>query len=168
MNKKLIIGSILVLLVIIAGYVYISEINKADTEIPYINSHMQNGNNEYNQAVTYLNSKNYTLTTQHINESYKEYMLANESTTDAINKARNNNQSLQVKYLNYTLSELDCKINATVEMFNGLNYVNSNPSLALQYFANSNKLMINATNCSDERKLLEEQYPDKFINILSN
>ena len=168
MNKKLIIGTILLLLVIIAGYVYITEMNKADTEIPNINSHLQNGNREYNQAVTYLNSKNYSLTTQHINESYKEYMLSKESTEDAIKKARNNNESIQVEYLNYTLSELDTKINATVEMFNGLNYVNSNPSLALSYFARSNKLMDNATQYSDKRRLLEEQYPDNFINKLSN
>lgn len=168
MNKKLIIGIIAIILVIIAGYFYISEINKADAEIPNINSHLQKGNTEYNQAVTYLNSKNYTMTTQHINESYKEYMLAKEGTEDAMKKAHNNNQSLQVEYLNYTLSELDFKINSTVEMFNGLNYVESNPSLALQCFDNSNKLMDNATNSSNKRSLLEQQYPDKFITKLSN
>lgn len=168
MNKKLIIGIIIVLLMIIIAFVTVNEINKADTEVPSINSHIQKANDEYNQAVVYLNSKNYTLTIQHINESYKEYMLAKESTEKALSKSIKNNQSLQVQYFNYTINELDYKINATVEMYNGLNYVKSNPSKALSLFRNSEKNMENAKEYSDKRSLLEEQYPDKFLKELSD
>ena len=168
MNKKLIIGIILLLLLIIAGYVIINENNKANGEIPNINSHMQNANKEYNQAVEYLNSKNYSMTVQHINESYKEYMLARESTESARNKSIRNNQSLQVEYFNYTLNEIDCKINATVEIYNGLDYVKSNPSKALSLFRNSEKNMANAKEYSDKRSLLEQQNPDKFLKELSS
>lgn len=167
MNKKLIIGIILLLLLIIAGFVIINENNKADSEIPNINSHIQKANNEYNSAVDFLNSKNYSMTLQHINESYKEYVLAKESTESAFNKSLKNNQSLQVEYFTYTLNELDCKINATVEIYNGLNYVDSNPNSALSYFARSNQLMNNATQFIDKRNQLEQQYPDKFIDKLS-
>ena len=168
MNKKLIIGIILISLLIIGGFVFIDRLNKADSDVPNINSHIQNGNNEYNQAVAYLNSKNYNETIKHINESYKEYMLAKESTQEALNKSIRNNQSLQVEYFNYTLNELDCKINATVEMYNGLSYVQNNPSSALSSFSTSNKLMNNATEYSNKRSLLEQQYPDNFINKLSS
>lgn len=168
MNKKLIIGTISLLLIIIMAYVYVSEINKADSEIPYINSHIQKANDEYNQAVGYLNSKNYTLTIQHINESYKEYIFAKENTEHALNKSIKNNQPLQVQYFNYTIMELDYKINATVNIYNGLNYVKNNPSKALSLFRNSEKDMENAKEYSDKRSLLEEQYPDKFIKKLSN
>lgn len=168
MNKKLTIGIIFLLLLIIGGFVYINEINKADTDIPYINSHMQKANNEYNQAVKYLNSKNYSTTVEHVNKSYTEYMLAHESTQDALNKARKNEQNIQIEYFTNTLTELDYKINASVEMYNGLNYVNSNPSLALLYFSRSNQLMNNASQYSDKRTQLEQQYPDKFIKDMSN
>ena len=64
--------------------------------------------------------------------------------------------------------ELDYKINATVNIYNGLNYVKNNPSKALSLFRNSEKDMENAKEYSDKRSLLEEQYPDKFIKKLSN
>lgn len=163
MNKKLIIGIILVLLIITIGFALNDEVSKAESEIPEINSHLQNANYEYNQSVNYLNNKNYSLSTQHINKSYTEYTLAKEKTETALNKSKRNNQSLQVEYFNYTLTELDYKINACIEMYNGLNHINSNPSLALTYFSMSNKYMQNATDCSYNRTLLEEQYPDKFI-----
>ncbi|MBE6485714.1 MAG: hypothetical protein E7Z85_02590 [Methanosphaera stadtmanae] len=163
MNKKLIIGIIIILLIIIIGYVTINEFNKADTKVPYINSHIQKANDEYNQAVDFLNKKNYTNTIQHINESYKEYMLAKENTEEAMAKSIKTNQSLQVQYFNYTITELDYKINATVEMYNGLDYVKSNPSKALSLFRNSEKNMENAKEYSDKRSLLEEQYPDNFL-----
>ncbi len=163
MNKKLIIGTITLLLIIIIAFVCVSEINKANIEVQSINSHLQKANDEYNQSVAFLNSKNYTLTTQHINESYKEYMLAKESTEQALQKSVNNNQSLQIQYFNYTLMELEYKINATVEMYNGLDYVKSNPSKALSLFRNSEKNMENAKEYSDKRISLEKQYPDKFI-----
>ncbi len=163
MNKKLIIGIISLLLILIIAFVCVNEINKADSEIPAINSHIQKANDEYNQAVVFLNSKNYTLTVQHINESYKEYIFAKENTEKAMQKSIKNNQPLQTEYFNYTINELDNKINATVEIYNGLNYVKNNPSKALSLFKNSKKYMENAKEYSNKRNLLEEQYPDKFI-----
>lgn len=163
MNKKLIIGTITLLLIVIIAFVCVNEINKANIEVQSINSHMQKANDEYNQSVAYLNSKNYTLTTQHINESYKEYIMAKQSTEEALRKSINNNQSLQVQYFNYTLMELEYKINATVDMYNGLDNVKNNPSKALSLFRNSEKNMENAKEYSDKRIELEQQYPDKFI-----
>lgn len=163
MNKKLIIGIIIILLIMILGIAYLNENNKANSEIPNINSHIQNGNNNYNQAVTYLNSKNYSQTIEKINESYKEYLLANNSNNVALSKAMANNQSIQVEYFNLTKNEIENKINASINMFNGLNYVNTNPSKALSLFENSDEYMDNAKEYSDKRKQLEEQYPDKFI-----
>lgn len=163
MNKKLIIGTITLLLIVIIAFVCVNEINKANIEVQSINSHMQKANDEYNQSVAYLNSKNYTLTTQHINESYKEYIMAKQSTEEALRKSINNNQSLQVQYFNYTLMELEYKINATVDMYNGLDNVKNNPSKALSLFRNSEKNMENAKVYSDKRIELEQEYPDKFI-----
>lgn len=163
MNKKLIIGILLFLILLIIGSVVLTDLNKADTEVPSINSHLQKANNEYNTAVEYLNVKNYTQATEHINLSYSEYMQAQSSSQKALNKATNNNKTVQIEYFKYTLTEIDYKINATVEMYNGLLTVNNSPSKALQYFENSNKYMRNATEYSDKRSLLEEQYPDIFI-----
>lgn len=163
MNKKLIVGIILLLLIIIIGLAYYNEGNKANSEIPNINSHLQNGNDKYNQAVTYLNAKNYSQTIENINESYKEYLMANESNNIALSKSIKNNQSLQVQYFNLTKNEIEYKINACINMFNGLNYVNTNPSKALSLFKNSDDFMGDAKEYSDKRKQLEEQYPDKFI-----
>lgn len=164
MNKKLIIGTITLLLIIIIAFVCVSEINKANIEVQSINSHLQKANDEYNQSVAFLNSKNYTLTTQHINESYKQYVLAKENTEEALQKSIRNNQPLQTEYFNYTIMELEYKINATIDLYNGLDYVKSNPSKALSLFRNSESNMENAREYSDKRILLEQQYPDKFIH----
>jgi len=163
MNKKLIISILLLLLLIIIGFVYINEVNKADTEVPLINSHLQKGNDEYNEAVAYLNSKNYSSTIQHVNESYKEYLLAKENTEKALDKATKNNQSIQAEYFMLTLNELDYKINASVEMYSGLNYVKTNPSKALSIFKTSNEYMEKAKEYSYKRDQLEQQYPNNFL-----
>lgn len=163
MNKKLIIGILIILIVLIIGFVVLADLNKADAEVPTINSHIQNANNEYNTAVNYLNTKNYTNSVEHINTSFTEYMQAQESAQRALKKAKENNKSIQVEYFNYTITELDLKINATVELYDGLMTMNNSQSKALQFFSNSHKYMVNATEYSDKRKLLEEQYPDNFI-----
>ncbi|MBR0471404.1 MAG: hypothetical protein IJI98_01735 [Methanosphaera sp.] len=162
MNKKLIIGILIFLILLIIGFVIIVDMNKADAEVPSINTHLQTANTEYNNAVTYLNSKNYSQATEHINTSYTEYVQAQTRAQNALKKATRNNQSIQIQYFNLTLTEIEYKINATLDLYNGLTTVNNSPSQATQYFTNSHKNMVNATEYSDKRKLLEEQYPDKF------
>ena len=163
MNKKLIIGILILILIIIVGLIYYNDINNADTEVPYINNHLQKANNEYNIAVDYLNTKNFSQSSYHCNESYVEYVKTKTHTQTALNKAIKNNQSLQIDYFTYTIDELELKINATVELYNGLTCVNSNPRTALSYFDRSNQLMKEAKDYTDKRSLLEQQYPDKFI-----
>lgn len=162
MNKKLIIGTIIIIIALIFGSVIFTEINNADTEVPNINSHLQKANIEYNNAVTYLNVKNYTEATEHINSSYTEYIQARTSTENALDKATRNNKTVQIEYFNLTLTEINYKINATVELYDGLITVNNSPSKALQYFSKSHEYMENALEYSEKRKVLEEQYPDNF------
>lgn len=163
MNKKLIVGILVFSIILIVGFIVISDLNKADTEVPNINSHLQKANTEYNNAVSYLNVKNYSEATTHINSSYAEYVQAKTSTENALSKAEKNNKSIQAEYFRHTLSEIDLKINATVEMYNGLVTVNNSPSIASKYFDSSNSFMRNATEYLNKRSLLEEQYPDSFI-----
>ena len=127
MNKKLIIGILILILIIIVGLIYYNDINNADTEVPYINNHLQKANNEYNIAVDYLNTKNFSQSSYHCNESYVEYVKTKTHTQTALNKAIKNNQSLQIDYFTYTIDELELKINATVLSFISYSFIKNPP-----------------------------------------
>lgn len=162
MNKKYILGCLIIILLLLSGLIVYNYISKPDTEVPFINSHLHNGNNEYNLAVESLNNRNYNDSLRHCNESYKEYKLARESAERALNKSIRNQNTLLGDYFTYTTYEIDLKMDSAVQLYNGLQLVKSNPNMAYMDFTRSNQLMSNATFYSQKRSQLEEQNPDTF------
>lgn len=163
MNKKLIIGCLFILILIIGALIFINETYKTDAEIPSINSHLQKGNENYNLAVKSLNNKSYNESIRYCNESYKEFILAKESANKALNKSIRYEYAVQKEYFENTVTEIDLKINSTIALFDGIKSVDSNPKLALSKFAESDKYMQNATKYSEQRIQIEKDNPEKFL-----
>ena len=163
MNKKAIICCLIALCILIVGIFYIDNIYKPQSQLPSINSNLESGNTKYNEAVGYINNENYEKATQSIDESLTNYNKAKNDTQIALNKSINRNDTVLTQYFNYTLDELDMKINAANEMKNGLALINPNDySLSKEHFNKSNEIMQNTTQYNDRREELENQNPDKF------
>jgi uncharacterized protein YxeA len=164
MNKKAVIVLIILLLLVIAGLLYITNIYKIDSEIPYINSNLNKGNEEYNKAVLSLNNRQYLDAQKKFNDSLSYYSNAREKTDTALQIADNKEDTVLVEYLNATLMELDLKISAVNENLEGINVKDNSSSTAYTHYTNANKNLQNITQYSDKRSQLEQQHPDKFIS----
>jgi signal recognition particle GTPase len=164
MNKKAAIMLIILLLLVIAGLIYITNVYKIDSEIPTINSNLNKGNEQYNQAVLSLNNRQYLDAQKKFNESLKYYSIAGDKTATALQIAENKEDEILVEYLNATLTEINIKINAVNEINEGINVRDYSSSSAYTHYTNSNKLLQNITQYSDKRSQLEQQHPEKFIS----
>ncbi|RAP51881.1 MAG: hypothetical protein BZ133_02175 [Methanosphaera sp. SHI613] len=164
MNKKAAIMLIILLLLVIAGLIYITNVYKIDSEIPTINSNLNKGNEQYNQAVLSLNNRQYLDAQKKFNESLKYYSIAGDKTATALQIAENKEDEVLVEYLNATLTEINIKINAVNEINEGINVRDNSSSSAYTHYTNSNKLLQNITQYSDKRSQLEQQHPEKFIS----
>ena len=164
MNKKAVIVLIILLLFVIAGLIYINNVYKIDSEIPYINSNLNKGNEQYNQAVLSLNNRQYLDAQKKFNESLTYYSNAREKTETALQIAENKEDTILVEYLNATLTEIDLKINATNENNEGINLRDNSTSSAYMHYTNSNNILQNISQYSDKRSQLEQQYPEKFLS----
>ncbi len=163
MNKKAIISCIIIILLIILGLFYIANIEKADADIPSINSNLEKANNNYNEIITNLNNEKYQDASKIINETLNYYNNAKYNSQKAMNKTIKENDAVQTQYLNYTIDEIDLKIEAIGEIQKGIDIINPDDlSLSMNYFDKSNQLMQNSTRYTEERNNLEKQYPDKF------
>jgi uncharacterized protein YxeA len=164
MNKKAVIAIIILLLLVIAGLIYITNVYKIDSEIPYINSNLNKGNNEYNQAVLSLNNRQYIDAQKKFNDSLMYYSNAREKTETALQIAENKDDEILIEYLNATLTEINLKIQAVSEINEGINIRDNSSSSAYMHYTNSNNILQNITQYSDKRSQLEQQYPEKFIS----
>lgn len=164
MNKKVVITLIILLLLVIAGLIYITNVYKIDSEIPYINSNLNKGNDEYNSAVLSLNNRQYLDAQKKFNESLNHYSNAREKTETALQIAENKEDAILVEYLNATLTELDLKITAINENNEGINIRDNSSSTAYMHYTNANKILQNITQYSDKRSQLEQQHPEKFLS----
>lgn len=164
MNKKIVLVLIILLLFVIAGLIYITTVYKIDSEIPYINSNINKGNEEYNKAVLSLNNRQYLDAQTKFNDSLSYYSNAREKTETALQIAANKEDVILVEYLNATLTELDIKINAVNENIEGINIKDNSSSSAYMHYTNANKILQNITQYSDKRIQLEQQHPEKFLS----
>ena len=164
MNKKAVIICIILILMISAGLIYYNNTSKIDSEIPTINTNIRRGNTEYNQAVTALNSKNYSQAEKYSIDALEKYGNASYELDRTIELANKQNDTILLEYLTLTKTEIDEKINATNEILLGINLINNNSYYSsIEHFRNSNKIMSNTTQYSDKRNQIEQNYPDKFI-----
>lgn len=164
MNRKAVIALIILLILVILGLIYLNNVYKIDSEIPYINSNLNQANDEYNSAVLNLNNRQYIDAQKKFNHSLELYHNARDKTETALQIAENKNDTVLVEYLNATLTEIDYKISAVNEINEGINIRDSNYSGALMHFTNSNNIMQNMTQYSDKRIQIEQQHPDKFLS----
>lgn len=163
MNRKAVIGIIILLVLVIAGILYVGSVYKIDSEIPQINSNLNNGNTEYNNGVLLLNNQKYAEAQQKFNSTLDYYYNARQKTETALTIAQNKQDDILEEYFTITLEEIDTKINAVNEALEGINVRNNSSSMALLHYSNSNKEMNNTTQYSDRRNQIEQQYPDKFL-----
>ncbi|WP_455646110.1 hypothetical protein [Methanosphaera sp.] len=153
------------IILVIIGLFHISNTSKASGDIPSINSNLQSGNEHYNIIATDINEQKYSEAKTESDKTLEYYSKAKNSTQNALNKAIKQNDSIQIEYLNYTLDEINMKINATYEIRSGINLINPDDlSISENHFQTSNQLIQNTTQYTDKRNQLEKQYPDKFID----
>jgi Tfp pilus assembly protein PilF len=163
MNKKAVIGLIILLILVIAGILYVGSVYKIDSEIPQINSNLNNGNTEYNNGVLLLNNRKYDEAQKKFNTTLSYYHNARQKTETAMTIAQTKEDKILEEYFTVTLAEIDSKINAINEIMEGITVRNNSSSEALSHYANSNSLMNNSTQYSDRRNQIEQQHPEKFI-----
>lgn len=164
MNKNAVIGIIILIILVVTGLVYITNVYKVDSEVPYITSNLNNGNTEYNNAIQYLNNRNYAEAQKRLNNSLEYYNNAREKTEMALKIVQNKEDSILEEYFKLTISEIDTRINAINEINEAIKVKDTSSSLALSHYTNSNNLMNNSTQYAQNRSQIEQQHPEKFIS----
>lgn len=162
MSTKYLPVVLLVLLVPFCGCIQ-SDVNNIEQLIPQINSHLQKGDEYYNQSATNLNSMEFNSALQNADSAYSELNLARSSASQALTYAQNSNDSVFIKYLQLALYQIDAKLNATTDLKTAaqLFQAGNNTSANLKV-RSANAQMESALEFQDEMEKLVNLNPSKF------
>lgn len=162
MKNKILILFIMVLVVALSGCIS-SDASNIDGLAPSINSHLKSGDIMYNQSAIDVNQFKYTRALAECNNATSEFNSAKSSANSGLSYAKNSNDNVYVNYMQYVVSELDAKLNATTELETAISYLQKNDSVnANNHITLANGYMDKSTEYKTERDNIVLQNPSKF------
>jgi hypothetical protein len=160
MKNKILILSIVVLVVFLSGCIGSSTSNIDATSI---NSHLKSGDASFNQAANATNKFQYDEALTDCSNALSDFNLAESSAKTGLKYAQDSNDNIYVNYMQYVISELDAKINATTELKTAIPYLQENDTVnANTHISLSNGYMDKAIEFKTDRDNLVLQNPSKF------
>lgn len=162
MNNKIIIIVVLAVIVSISGCIQ-SDTSQINGVSPTINTHLKNGDADFNNAVVNTNNIQYVQALTNCESATTEYNLALSSAQQASTYAADSNDPVLVNYMNLVTSEINAKLNATSQLQIAISYLAQNDTVdANIHISEANELMVNATEFSTQRNTIIKQNPTKF------
>ena len=160
MNKKIITVIVLFITVAICGCIN-SPIDDVNLLMPKISQNIEEGNNNYNDAVNFVNSRNYNAADEKAKKSTASF---NEGLNKLISLKNNDlNDTLYIQYIDLLKEELTLKQDATMSLQLAIQYFKSgNNGTANQYVKQANSLMIQGVSIQTERQNLVANNPERF------
>ena len=162
MDNKIIILGIMILVIFLSGCIQ-SDTSKIDGVSTSINTHLKNGDSNFNNAGTDVNKFLYTKALKESDNASSEFNQAKSLASQGFTYAQNSNDTIYVNYMQLVLNEIDAKINATNELKTAIPYLMDNDTVnANTHVSNANGFMDKATNFYDQRQDIVKQNPTKF------
>jgi outer membrane murein-binding lipoprotein Lpp len=162
MDNKIIILGIMILVIFLSGCIQ-SDTSKIDGVSTSINTHLKNGDNNFNNAGTDVNKFLYTKALKESDNASSEFNQAKSLASQGFTYAQNSNDTVYVNYMQLVLNEIDAKINATNELKTAIPYLMDNDTInANTHVSNANGFMNKATTFYDQRQDIVKQNPTKF------
>ena len=162
MDNKIIILGIVVIVVFLSGCIQ-SDSSKIDALATSINTHLKNGDGDYNTAGTDTNGYLYSAALAQCNNASSEYNQARSLASQGLTYAQNSNDTVYTSYMQSVLNEIDAKINATNELKTTIPYLQDNNTVAANiHSSNANGYMDDATTFNNQRESIVQQNPTKF------
>lgn len=162
MDNKIIILGIMILVIFLSGCIQ-SDTSKIDGVSTSINTHLKNGDNNFNNAGTDANKFLYTKALKESDNASSEFNQAKSLASQGFTYAQNSNDTVYVNYMQLVLNEIDAKINATNELKTAIPYLMDNDTInANTHVSNANGFMNKATTFYDQRQDIVKQNPTKF------
>ncbi|WBF08784.1 hypothetical protein [Methanothermobacter thermautotrophicus] len=131
--------------------------------VPEINDHIKKGDSYFNESAIAANSFKLDEALSKCELAASEYRSARDLASEALGYARNGADPIIVNYLEILVSELDAKINATIELKNAIQMLsineteNGNSNIEM-----ANSYMRTAKELESERMEIVKKNPEKF------
>lgn len=161
MNEKVIIAIVLLFTVAISGCIG-SPVDNINLIMPKISEDIVSGNDNYNEAVNFVNSRNYDAADQKIKKSTASFTEAQNKLL-SIDSIPQLNDTIYVQYIELIKQELSFKLNATMDLQLAIQYFKAgNNETANEFVTKANSKMSQGVSIQKQRQALVVNYPDKF------
>ena len=128
-----------------------------------INDDLKNGDNNYNNAVKDLNSYSYSSASTDCNNALSNFNSAKALATQGLSYAQNSKDNILIQYMQLTISEIDSRVNATLELQQAISYLQKNNTIeGNQHATSANNFMTSSMNFKKQQEDLVNQNPSKF------
>lgn len=162
MDNKIIILVFVTLIIFFSGCIQ-SDSSKIDGLSTSINSHLQKGDEYYNNAGSDANKFLYDMALKNCDNATNEFNQARSFAAEGYTYAKNSNDSVYLNYMQYVLDEIDAKLNATNELKTAIPYLQDNDTVnANNHVGNANQFMDIAIQFNAKREEIVKQNPSKF------
>jgi hypothetical protein len=162
MKNKIIPLIVLMLVVALSGCIQ-SDANRINELSPAINNHLKNGDNYFNKAASDLNKYSFNGTASNCNSALSEFNSAKIYAVQGLNYAQNSKDSVLIEYMQLTVSEIDARINATLELQQAINYLQKNDNInGNPHVTQANTYMDVSKEYKTKKDNLVNQNPSKF------
>jgi hypothetical protein len=162
MDNKIIILGLVIIVVFLSGCIQ-SDTSKIDALSTSINTHLKNGDSDYNTAGIDTNKFLYYAALAQCDNASSEYNQARSLASQGLTNAQNSNDTVYITYMQSVLNEIDAKINATNELKTTIPYLQDNDTInANIHSSNANGYMDEATTFNNQRENIVKQNPTKF------
>ncbi|MGZ7095984.1 MAG: hypothetical protein ACXVHU_05880 [Methanobacterium sp.] len=159
---------ILITLIVLMSVVAFSGCIQSDTAslnglTSSINDNLKNGDTYFNNAASDLNKYSYGSAVTNCNNALSKFNSAKASAQQGLTHAQNSKDDVLIKYMELSISEIDARVNATLELQQAINFlqvndtVNGNPHLT-----SANNFMDASMGYKAKKDGIINQNPSKF------
>ncbi len=128
-----------------------------------INDNLKNGDNNFNNAAKDLNSYSYDKAVTDCNNALSNFNSAKALAQQGLNYAQDSKDNILIQYMQLTQSEIDARVNATLELQQAINYLQRNDTrTGNQHVTAANNYMSASMNYKNQKEDLVKQNPSKF------
>ncbi len=162
MKNKIIPLVVLMLIIAFSGCIQ-SDAPNINGLSSNINSNLKDGDTFFNKAVSDLNKYSYTSSSSNCNNALSKFNSAKASAQQGLTYAQNSKDNVFIEYMGLTISEIDARVNATLELQQAITYLQKNDTInGNPHVTKSNQFMDVSMQYKTKKDDLVKQNPSKF------
>lgn len=162
MKNKIIPLVVLMIITAFSGCIQ-SDTSNINSLSSNINSNLKDGDTLFNKAASDLNKYSYNSSSSNCNNALSKFNSAKASAQQGLTYAQNSKDNVLIQYMDLTISEIDARVNATLELQQAINYLQKNDTInGNPHVTKANQFMDISVQYKAKKDGLIKQYPSKF------